>query len=247
MACDGVRVTFVGTGDAFGNGGRNQTCFWLQSTGASVLIDCGATSLTALKAAGAEPNDIDAVLVSHLHGDHFAGIPFLILDGQFRRRRRPLVIAGPPQTKQRVQAAMELFFPGSVSAARRFDITFAELQPGTRTIAGPATVTTTEVEQPGTPACALRVELAGRVIAYTGDTAWRDELIAISDGADLFIAESYFFDRAVPYHLSHGELAPRREQLTARRTILTHMGPGMLERQAEASFQCAHDGLTVIV
>jgi ribonuclease BN (tRNA processing enzyme) len=106
-----ARVHFVGSGDAVGNGGRFQTCFWVEGEHDNLVIDCGATSLTALKAAGIEPNNIPAVVVTHLHGDHFGGLPFLVLDGQFRRREPDLTIAGPPGTRDRVEAAMDLLFP----------------------------------------------------------------------------------------------------------------------------------------
>src|SRR3954454_1141596 len=121
MSPAGVRLHVVGSGDAFGNGGRFQTCFWLEGAAESLLIDCGATTLTALKSAAIEPNDIGTVLLTHLHGDHFGGLPFVVLDGQFRRRERKLTIAGPAGTRERVEAAMELLFPGSVAARRRFE------------------------------------------------------------------------------------------------------------------------------
>ena len=242
-----VRLHFVGTGDAFGNGGRFQTCLWLEGAGESLLIDCGATSLTALKAQGLEPNEIDAVVLSHLHGDHFGGIPFMVLDGQFRRRERPLTVAGPPGTRRAVEAAMELLFPGSVGARRRFELRFTELDAGAATPVGPGLVTAVPVEQPDTPACALRVEYGGRVVAYTGDTAWTDALVELAAGADLLVAKAYFFERQVPYHLDYATLAAQRGRLGCKRVILTHMSPDMLARQSEADFDCAHDGLVVAV
>lgn len=240
-----ARLHFIGCGDAFGNGGRFQTCFWLEGAGESLLIDCGATSLTALKAAGVEPNDIGCVVLTHLHGDHFGGLPFLVLDGQFRRRERPLTIAGPPGTRERVHAAMDLLFPGSAAARRRFDIGFIELDARQATPVGPAVISSIAVEQPDTPACALRVEYAGRVIAYTGDTAWTDELIELADGADLFVAEAYFFERQVPFHLDYATVLAQRDRLNCGHVVLTHMSPDMLGRQADAAIECAHDGMVV--
>ena len=241
-----MNLRFIGSGDAFGNGGRFQTCFLLEDPGAdSVLIDCGATSLTALKAAGKDPNDIAVVVLSHLHGDHFGGLPFLILDGQFRRRERDLTIAGPPGTKDRVERVMELLFPGSLSGRRRFAVDFTQLEPNNLASIGPVNVTTVEVEQPGTPACALRVEYAGRVVAYSGDTAWSDELVELAAGADLFIAEAYFFDRQVPFHLDYATLQANRDRLDCKRIVLTHMSPDMLARASESEFDCAHDGMVI--
>jgi ribonuclease BN (tRNA processing enzyme) len=84
-----VRVTVEGSGDAFGSGARYQTCIALTGDGQghpTLLVDCGATALTALCEQQIDPNRIRTVVVSHVHGDHFGGLPFLILDGQFRRR-----------------------------------------------------------------------------------------------------------------------------------------------------------------
>ena len=111
-----VRVRFLGSGDAFGSGGRLQTCMLLESEGFRCVVDCGASSLIALKRAAIDPNEIDTILITHLHGDHFGGIPFLVLDGQFSRRSRNLLVAGPPGLTERVTQAMEVFFPGSSRA-----------------------------------------------------------------------------------------------------------------------------------
>jgi ribonuclease BN (tRNA processing enzyme) len=242
-----IRLHVLGSGDAFGNGGRFQTCFWLEGEAESVLIDCGATSLTALKAAGIEPNEIGTVLLTHLHGDHFGGLPFLVLDGQFRRREKDMTLAGPPGTSERLATAMDVLFPGSRGASRRFAVEVVELEPGRPQAVGPARVTTIAVEQPDTPACALRVEYGGRTVAYTGDTAWSGELVHLVAGADLLIAEAYFYEREVPFHLSYSTLAAHAAELDCARILLTHMSPEMLARQREADFECAHDGMVVSV
>jgi len=132
MSC---RCKFVGSGDAFGSGGRWQTCIQLAASGQTLLVDCGATSLVALKAQRIDPNTIDAVVVTHLHGDHFGGLPFLILDGQFSGRSTPSVLAGPPGTADRLAAAMEVLFPGSsrvhgISPSRWSNWAWTEHRPG---------------------------------------------------------------------------------------------------------------------
>src|ERR1700753_1810325 len=122
-----MRVRFVGSGDAFGSGGRWQMCIHVSGAGQVLLVDCGATSLTALRAQGLDPGEVGAVAVTHLHGDHFGGLPFLILDGQFSRRTAPLAVAGPPGTAGRLTAAMEVLFPGSSQVQRRFPVEVTEL------------------------------------------------------------------------------------------------------------------------
>jgi len=169
-----MRVRFVGSGDAFGSGGRWQTCIHLAGDGQVLLVDCGATSLVALKSQGLDPSAVGAVAVTHLHGDHFGGLPFLILDGQFSRRSAPLLVAGPPGIRARLTEAMETLFPGSSRAHRRFPVEVTELATdGTPAGLGAASVRGWEVEHAcGAPPLALRVELGGASFAYSGDTQW---------------------------------------------------------------------------
>ena len=89
-----MKLTIVGSGDAFGSGGRCNTCFFLETAKSTLLVDCGASALPALKGSALDPNRIDAIILSHLHGDHFGALPFLLLDAQFlSRRERALLIA----------------------------------------------------------------------------------------------------------------------------------------------------------
>ncbi len=242
-----VTVTFAGSGDAFGSGGRYQPCIHLRDRDRpAVLLDCGATSLSALKTLGLDPGEISTVFVSHLHGDHFGGVPFLILDGQFTRRTGPLTIAGPPGTGGRLRQAMEVMFPGSAGVGRRFRLDVVELTPGRTTTVTGVGVTSWEVSHPsGAPSLALRLGIGGKTIAYTGDTAWTDDLVAAASGADLLIAEAYSFDQAIPYHLRHADLADHRSELTSRRIVLTHLSADMLARRDRLDFDAAYDGLTI--
>lgn len=243
---ESVRLEFLGSGDAFGSGGRFQTCLHLSGAGEALLVDCGASSLVAMKRAGLDPGLVDAVVLSHLHGDHFGGLPFLILDAQFSRRTRPLLIVGPPGVRARVEAAMEVFFPGSTGVQRKFEVRFLELDPNLPAPIGKATVTAFPVVHPsGAPASALRLVCGGRTITYSGDTEWTESLIEAARGADLFVCEAYTFERQVKYHLDYRTLATHADRTRAKRIILTHMGPDMLEHEAETRFERAHDGLVV--
>lgn len=246
-ACD-LTVTFAGSGDAFGSGGRYQACVHLRGSGGCdpVLLDCGATSLSALKGLGLDPGEITAVFVSHLHGDHFGGLPFLILDGQFSRRTKPLTVVGPPGIARRLTDAMECMFPGSSTAARRFGIDTVELDPGSARTVSEVRVSAWEGDHPsGAPALLLRLDLAGKTVAYTGDTAWTSAIADVAADADLLIAEAYYRDKDIPYHLRLADLDAHRDQLTARRIIVTHMSADVLGHQHQVSFESAHDGLVI--
>jgi ribonuclease BN (tRNA processing enzyme) len=243
-----VRVRFLGSGDAFGSGGRFQTCLHVESGANQLLIDCGASSLIAMRRFGVDPLAIDAVILSHLHGDHFGGVPFVLLHAQFKRRTRPLVVAGPPGVERRVREAMEVLFPGSPGVARRFDTRFVELADRATVELGPAAVTPFEVvHASGAPPFALRIALEGKVVTYSGDTEWTESLVEAARGADLFVAEAYFVDKPVKYHLDLATLRRHRARLTCRRLVVTHMSEDVLGRIAEVDVETAHDGLTLDV
>ena len=89
-----MKIQFLGCGDAFGAGGRFNTCFMVDAADTRFLIDCGATSLVAMNRLGVDPNTIDKILLTHLHGDHYGGVPFMLVHAHSaskrdRRRRQP--------------------------------------------------------------------------------------------------------------------------------------------------------------
>ena len=128
-----MHLQFVGCGDAFGSGGRFNTCFHLVGRGINALIDCGATSLVSLNKLGINRNDIDVIFISHFHADHIGGVPFFILEAtHVLKRQRPLTIAGPPGLKARYPELMEAAFPGTRTLQLRFPLTLRELEIGRR-------------------------------------------------------------------------------------------------------------------
>jgi len=240
-----TRVRFVGSGDSFGNGGRFQTCILVDGVGYRFLIDCGATSLVALKRAGFDPGSIDAVLLTHFHGDHCGGVPYLILDGQFSKRGRPLVVAGPLGVRERMTAVFEAALPTSSGTEQRFGVTYVELGAKATRI-GPLEVVALPVAHLAeTSPHGLRVRVDDRIVAYTGDTDWCDALPRLADGADLFIAEAYSFDKRIPQHLSHATLLAHRGELRAKRIVLTHMGAETLTHLSELRLESSSDGSVV--
>jgi ribonuclease BN (tRNA processing enzyme) len=242
-----MRLTVVGCGDAFGSGGRFNTCFLLETAKGTLLVDCGASSLVALRAHGRDPNEIDGIVLSHLHGDHFGALPFLLLDAQFlSQRQRPLVIAGPPGTRARIDAALEVFFPMSTANKWRFDWKVLEIEVDRPTdVLGHAVATTEVRHYSGAPSTALRLSDGQALFAYSGDTEWVEALPSVADGADLFIVECYSYAGPMTGHLTWEVLEARLPDLRARRIMVTHMNPTMLARLDEvraAGVLVAEDG-----
>ncbi len=217
-----VQIRFLGSGDAFGSGGRFQAC---------ILVSTARTR----------------VLLSHLHGDHFGGLPFFILDAQLvSKRTRPLVIAGPLSTKARLVDAMEVLFPGSSGTQQRFSLDVLELEPERQQRLGELTVTPYLVHHAcGAPPLALRIECDGKTIAYSGDTEWTAALVPAARDADLLIAEAYFFEKTIRYHLDYRTLTAHLAELRPKRLILTHMSQEMLARLGTLGCEYAEDGKVI--
>lgn len=242
-----MQLRFIGCGDAFGSGGRYNTCFHVTGGHVDFLIDCGASSLPAMKRFGIAREPIDLILITHFHGDHFAGLPFFLLDAQFTRRSRPLVIAGPQGIETRLKQVMEALFENSSKTRQRFELSVVALEPQETRSFGAVDVTPYPVVhgESGGPFLAYRVEAEGRVIAYSADTEWTETLIPAARGADLFIAEAYYYDRIVKNHLSLKTLEAHLPEIKPKRLVLTHMSDDMLGRLDTLDYTAASDGMIV--
>jgi ribonuclease BN (tRNA processing enzyme) len=200
-----------------------------------------------MRKVGIDPNGVHTVFVSHLHGDHFGGLPFLVLDAQFYSRRTvPLTLVGPPGFRERFAQAMELFFPGSSSVERKFRTAIREIEAGQAATINGVDVTAFLVNHAcGAPPFALRFACEGKVLAYTGDTEWTETLLDVGRDADILIAEALFYERKVRHHLDYATLKANLGRIGAKRVVLTHMGPEMLARLAYVPEEVAEDGKVV--
>ena len=240
-------VRFVGSGDSFGSGGRFQTCILVDGPRSRFAIDFGATSLVALAQQGIEHNSIDAIVLSHLHGDHCGGVPFMLIDAMLAAKRaRPLTIAGPRDVQRRLADMQESLFPGSRVMSPKFPLEWIEMEPGRPHRVLDLTVTPERARHTAeTNPTALRVQVGDRVLAYSGDTEWTEDIAKVSHGADLFIAECYFYDKPVRWHMNYPTVAEKKHEFGAKRLILTHMSAEMLARAGTVPEECASDGLVV--
>jgi ribonuclease BN (tRNA processing enzyme) len=195
--------------------------------------------------------------LTHLHGDHAAGIPFLVLEGVYASRRvESLDIVGPAGTRQRVEQLLESTYEHAVWQPRPFELRVDELAPG-----GVVNVHGFEIrafaadhmDPPHVP-LSLRVKTpSGRVAAFSGDTRWPGELAACARGADVLVAECTGLAPPLGRHCTWEDWRQGHAELDARRIYLSHLDAGvraaaprlLAELPAGAPVAFADDGLVV--
>lgn len=247
-----MRLHFLGTGTPIGLGSRLQSCIALETDRSLVLLDFGMTAQVALDRAGIAPERVDAIVISHLHGDHFGGLPLLLLNDALRGSDRPLLVAGPPSTAERVREALAVFGWSRAWERSQEYVRFVTLEPGVPADIADLTVQAFAVpHNPLTEPTALRIQHEGITIAYSGDTGWTPTLLEVAADADLFICAVWDFSATDDASfLDYATLARERANFTCKRVILTHLGPEMLEHAQVAlsdGFEVASDGLSLVL
>ncbi|HWO42939.1 MAG TPA: MBL fold metallo-hydrolase [Candidatus Eisenbacteria bacterium] len=242
-----MKLRVLGCGDAFGSGGRNQSGYLIEAADRLFLLDCGPTTLLAMKRAGIDSKRLDAVLLSHLHGDHFGGLPFFFIEFLYNARRaRPFHVAGPPGTEERAYGLFQLMYGSATEPKELPPTVFHEFEPGqTTAVAGIEVLPFRVPHQTHDVSLGLKVSYERKTIVFSGDTGWTDDLVAHARGADLFLCECSFYTRTAPNHISYRELSARLGRLECKRLLLTHMGEEMLAHRRELAVETAADGMVV--
>jgi ribonuclease BN (tRNA processing enzyme) len=242
-----IRLAFLGTGDAFSAGGRHMAAYLLQHSEGSLLIDCGPTILASLNRHGLSAEPVDAVLISHFHGDHLAGLPFLFLHYMYiEPRSRPLKIVGPPEVENRVMTIFRSMYADTAGEPFPFALEFIEVKPQEQIVLNGVKVDAFHaLHQENPPSLGFKISAGDRKIVYTGDCGWTEELFGHTQNADLFLCECSFFETRYETHLDYPRIAENAGRFGAKRIVLTHLGQEVLSRQAEVALEMASDGLVI--
>jgi ribonuclease BN (tRNA processing enzyme) len=242
-----VRVTVLGSGDAFGSGGRLHSAYLVEAPSCTFLLECGPSALQGLKRARIDTGRLDFVLLSHLHGDHFGGIPFLLLEYRYENpRTRPIEILGPPQTERRCGKLYEALYERIAHEDPPYPVRYRELAPATPLTIQGVSIAPFVVPHAAELTCfGYRIGVGGRTILFSGDTAWTEELVTASQGVDLFLLECTTYETRLDLHLSYPEIARRAGDFGCRRLLLTHLGSEPLAHAGELTIECAQDGQVI--
>jgi len=243
---DEIELTIIGCGDAFASGGKFHTCFYVRSESCNFLIDCGASAITSLKQQGIRCEDIDVVLISHFHGDHFGGLPFLLLDASVNKRKKPITIVSPPGGKEKVEKLFELLYPGS-ELSKELIVNYQEYHDSKVLSTSNLMLIAFPVKhKEATLPHGLRIVIDSKVISYSGDTEWTPVLENLAENADLFICECNFFESNIEGHMNYETLVEKIPDLYCKQILLTHFGEEMIGNLERMKSSYASDGMKIV-
>jgi ribonuclease BN (tRNA processing enzyme)/isopentenyl phosphate kinase len=226
-----TKVVFLGIGDAFSSGGKKSAGILIEypNEGIKVLLDCGPHTLQALKLSKINTSSIDWIVISHFHGDHINGIPYLLLELSYQTKRiKPLKIIGPQGIEQQVKQLFTALYKNEATKTLPFKLMFHEISSekpfddeNIRILAFPMNHTP--------EALGYRIistnEPEPCTIAYTGDTGWTENLIDLVENVQLAIVECNFYNTEFPTHLNWNEIKRLKEY--TERIAITHLGAEM--------------------
>jgi ribonuclease BN (tRNA processing enzyme) len=242
-----MRLHVLGSGDAFGSGGRQQSAYLVEASDRLFLLDCGPSALLAMKRAGFDPRRLDAILLSHLHGDHFAGVPFFFIDDLYRSPRpKPLIIAGPPDTENRVRQLHRIMYGSGRTSTEYPPHLFQVLRPNElQEVAGVDVFPFRVPHQTHDISLGLKVAYQGKQIVFSGDSAWTELFVDQARGVDLFLCECSFYSKQPGMHVNYQDLRANLARLECSRVVITHLGEEMLARKDDLAVTVAEDGMVI--
>jgi ribonuclease BN (tRNA processing enzyme) len=230
--------------------GRACSAYLVRAAGSAALLDLGSGAFGNLQLAIEYPR-LDAVIISHLHADHFFDLVPLrygLKHGPlFRRDRLPLWL--PPGSSERVRRLCDLISsePGTAFLDEVFIV--REYDPSQALAVNELRVTFARTLH-YIDAYAARVEHNGKSIVYSSDTAPSDAVVEHARGASLFLCEAGLglaFEEGTRGHSSAAEAGEMARRAGANRLALTHYSAAYAPAQLVAAAQRTFSGPVVAV
>ncbi|MFN3402843.1 MAG: MBL fold metallo-hydrolase [Cytophagaceae bacterium] len=242
------KVLVLGSGDAFGSFGHMQSGYFIKGE-KGILLDCGPTIMYALNRASVTTEDIDIIVLSHFHGDHYAGIPFLLLEAALvSKRTKPLTIISPEGGEEKIKKLFELLYPGMEEVFRILQLEFLAYNGKDEMLFPDLVIRTYPVSHtPQTLPHGIKIFYHDKCIGYSGDTGWNDNLIEIADNTDLFLCECNYYGIRSESHLNYIELKEKLPLFNSKRVILTHIGKEMFLNISQVEHEVADDLKEIIL
>lgn len=243
-----MQITFLGVGEACDPCQPNTSILLAASEHHfQILLDCGFTTPHLYFKKHDDPDELDALWISHFHGDHFLGIPLLLLRYWEMERNKPLIITGQNGIQKRIYAVMELAYPGFMKKIK-YPIDYIEINSGVAKEIGCFVWHVAESSH-SQRNLALRLDYKDKSIFYSGDGKATRDTAQIAENCDLIIHEAYNFDAETPGHYNIQQAIEFARQAQARQLALVHLAH-FVRKSRELNIQSlvsSPDNLEIII
>jgi ribonuclease BN (tRNA processing enzyme) len=229
-----MKIKFIGVGEAFDEELSN-TSIWVRAAGScnesSILLDCGFTAPSSFWKSCRDPDNLDAIWISHFHGDHFFGLPALLTRFWEMKRAKPLLILGQRGIEETVVQTVKLAY-SSVMDRLAYDIRFMTVEPG-EVVQAAGAAWRSAVNGHSQRDLAVRIEAGGKALFYSGDGLSTDETLLLAHGADLVIHEAFRLEAEIPGHGNIVKCIDFARRAKARSLALVHIDRNERHRRRE--------------
>lgn len=236
-----MKVTVIGMAGTFPGPRSGCSSYLLEHDGFRLLLDIGNGSTGVLQEA-CGLLDLDAVAISHLHGDHYLDLITYTYARRYHPEGQPAILPvhGPSTIYEGVVGAYARDVHELLAEVYAFH---PVVENQTRQI-GPFEVGFHLVNHP-VETYAMRVSAGGRTIAYSADSGECDALVDVARDADLFLCEASYLDgdpNPPDVHLTGLQAGEYAARAAAHRLMLTHLVPWGDEDRSLAEAQRTYDG-----
>lgn len=236
------KLTVLGSGDAFASGGKFTTSFLIEANDKKILLDCGATAFVRYKQLGLHAADLDLIVLTHFHGDHYGGVPFFVISAKVEQaREKPLTFIGPKGVREKVRQLQEAMYPGTGVLLEELSFEFHEFSQNWMDSLGFEVRALPVKHSPPSNPHGVRLRWNDKTLSFSVDTEWADTLPELARDSEIMICECNNLDVESPGHLSYQTLLEKRAILPTKRLLLTHMGSEMLAAEG-LEFEKLEDG-----
>lgn len=251
---------FIGTGNAFAEGGRFNASYWLtifNNKPVHTLIDCGPTTLAGIKKFKLPFHQMNRIFLSHYHGDHFAGLPFLLLDRAYLTplekeydSNKKFQIVGPSELEERVKNLVKATYPSQVDTLLNL-CEFFPIEPNSTLEYPEYTVQTVKADH-SEQAIMYKFELPNKTsFIYTGDNEMNLEQLPYFKNIKYLITECTTFESQNGNHTSYKFIINNLDEfhmLNVEKIILVHVGSEVYESidsKLNSKVILAYDGMKI--
>ncbi|MFP4391691.1 MAG: MBL fold metallo-hydrolase [Desulfohalobiaceae bacterium] len=215
-----MQIVFLGVGEACDQGLIN-TSLLVREGQVTLLLDCGFSVAPRVLDTLRGADVLDAVWLSHFHGDHYFGLPQLLLGLWQQGRSKPLHIVSRSGGRRRVLEVLGLAYPHLLEKLG-FELLFQEVRQGQDLELLGLDWAFAETEHPE-PNLALGLHSRGKSIYFSGDGQSSPEGTRLAHGCDLLIHEAYLLQDKIPGHSNVQECLEFAGKCAASRLAVVHI------------------------